>query len=62
MNCCPDLPSMSLLTHRFIGCDGNPVSDSLLRLWIEKACEEENYEWAGECRDEIIRRNPELIQ
>ncbi len=46
----------------FLGCDNKPISDSLLRFWMEKAAEEENYKWAAECMGEIYRRSHELIQ
>ncbi|KKM78500.1 hypothetical protein LCGC14_1359280 [marine sediment metagenome] len=57
MGCSNYALPMYSLEDQFLGCDKKPVSDSLLRLWIEKACEEENYEWARECQGEIIRRN-----
>ena len=40
----------------FHGCDGKPISDSLLKLWLEKAIEDENYELAANCKKEIERR------
>ena len=40
----------------FHGCDGKPISDSLLKLWLEKAIKDENYELAANCKKEIERR------
>ncbi len=47
---------ISSMTPKFGGCDGNPVSDDTLRIWIDKAIVIENYEWAAECKQEIERR------
>lgn len=40
----------------FYGCDGKPISDKLLKLWLKMAIEQENYELASNCKKEIERR------
>ena len=40
----------------FTGCDGQPVSNDILKIWIEQAIDKEDYERAAEIRDELNRR------
>ena len=46
----------------FSGCDGKPVSDEILKIWLGNAIEFENYERAAEIRDELKRRRNEFSQ
>jgi hypothetical protein len=41
---------------KFTGCDGKKWSNKFLQYHIDKAVQEENYEWAQECKDELDRR------
>ena len=40
----------------FIGCDGKPWDVDFLKYHIELAIEDERYEFAMECKNEINRR------
>ena len=41
---------------KFIGCDGKKWSNKFIKYHIKKAVEEENYEWAQECQNELKKR------
>jgi hypothetical protein len=41
----------------FTGCDGEPWSMALLEIQLEMSIENEEYEFAAKCRDEIKRRD-----
>jgi len=56
MKCCDyELPPMPE-QGKFIGCDGKEWSDDFLKFHLQKAVDEENYEWANECKLELERR------
>jgi len=42
---------------RFVGCDGKAWSDEFILFHIKLAVEEERYEWAQECKEELDKRN-----
>jgi hypothetical protein len=56
MKCCdyelPPMPNQG----KFTGCDGKEWDDEFLKFHLKKAVEEENYEWANECKLELERR------
>ena len=47
---------MPIIQDRFVGCDGKKWSNDFLKFHIEKAVNEENYEWAQECKEELEKR------
>ncbi|MCB0446091.1 MAG: UvrB/UvrC motif-containing protein [Gelidibacter sp.] len=55
VNCNCSIPYVAN-SDKFTGCDGKKWSDKFLKYHLNKAIEEENYELASECRDEINRR------
>jgi len=59
-SCCSDISIPP--DEKFVGCDGKKWSDDFLKYHIDLAVENENYEWAAECRDELKRRNFERIR
>ncbi|MCB9032205.1 MAG: hypothetical protein H6553_00050 [Chitinophagales bacterium] len=64
-SCDYELPPMPE-QGKFTGCDGKEWDNEFLKFHLQKAVEEENYEWANECKLELERRglakwlNPKL--
>lgn len=52
---CSSMPSLPK-QGKFIGCDGKAWSDDFVKWHLQKAVDEENYEWAQECKSELLRR------
>jgi len=56
MNTCGTiLPEIEL--KPFHGCDGKPWSNAFIKTHIKMAIDEENYEWAQQCVDELANRD-----
>ena len=43
----------------FIGCNGQPVSNELIELWIDRVVKDERYEAAARYKKELDRRKKE---
>lgn len=59
MSCSYILPEEN--DDMFIGCDRKPWTNEFLLFHLKTAIIEENYEWANECKQELIRRGVEII-
>jgi hypothetical protein len=52
MSCSNNIPPMP----RFLSCSQGIMTNKELQWQINQAIEDERYEWACECRDELKRR------
>jgi len=55
MSKCSNLPPLPS-PPPFTGCDGKVISDDLIEAQLQAAIQEERYEDAAQCRDELARR------
>ena len=60
-DCCSYFDAEDLRQQRFTSCDGKVFTDSELKDLLEKAIEEEKYEWASVIRDELKLRQKEKL-
>jgi hypothetical protein len=62
MKKCFDYKLRPMPGGKFTGCDGKEWSNDFLKFHLQKAVEEENYEWANECKKELERRGVSTLE